>query len=126
LEVQPSQEQWKARTTGFEMRADSTGLYKVAGGKMTKLKLGNYSNPVISANGRWLILNKFDDGQGQEIVRYDLVTNHEYKIQFEGYGNLVPRCFIPSVNKFLLISGYFEDGYYEPDDEEDLPDDEPA
>jgi hypothetical protein len=51
------------------------------------------------------------------------LTNREYKIAFDGYGNLLPRCFIPAVGKFLLVAGYYDNGYYESGgDEEESPD----
>jgi hypothetical protein len=123
LEVQADEQQWKARTAAFEIRADSTGLYKVATGRVIKLKAGYYSDPVVSSNGRWLVVDKFQDDEGPVTVRYDLLTNREYKIAFIGYGNLLPRCFIPAVGKFLLVAGYYDNGYYESGgDDEESPD----
>jgi hypothetical protein len=119
FDIQPAEEQWKARAPGVEIRADPTGLYKIAGGKLSKLKPGIYSQPVISPNGRWLIVNKFEEDIGPSTIRYDLATGREYKVKFDGYGNLVARCFVPASEKFLLAAGYYEEGYYEPDNEEE-------
>ena len=117
--IQPTQQQWKSRAAGVEIRADESGLYKIAGGRLTKLKDGNYSDPVLSTDGRWLVVNKFDADAGPVTLRYDLATNREIKIQFDG-GNLTPRCYLPAAGKFLLISGYFDEENYGPmTDEED-------
>jgi len=124
LGIEPGQEQWKARGPGFEIRADDTGLYKVAGGKMSKLKAGSYSDPVLSQNGRWVLANKFVEDEGPSMIRYDLTTHREFKVDFEAYGNLLPRCYIPAVGKFLVASGYFEEGYYETDGDEKETDDD--
>jgi len=96
----------------------------VAGGKMSKLKAGSYSDPVLSQNGRWVLANKFVEDEGPSMIRYDLTTHREFKVDFEAYGNLLPRCYIPAVGKFLVASGYFEEGYYETDGDEKETDDD--
>ena len=118
FDVQPDEEEWKTRAAGFEIRADITGLYKVAGGKMTRLRTGNYGDPVISPNGRWVIVRKTTDDEGESLVRYNLITNREYPVAFNGEGNLYPRCYVPALGKFLLAAGYYEEGYYDRDDDE--------
>ena len=118
LGVQPDDDAWKARSMGFEIRADSTGLYKLAGGTLIKLKSGRYKNPVVTPNGRWVIVDKFIEEEGDSLIRYNLLTNREYKVEFEGYGDLLPRCWVPGIGKFLVVAGYYEEGDYEPDDSE--------
>ncbi len=44
LAVQPNEEQWKSRAAGFEIRTSDDGLYKVAGGKLTRLRKGYFKN----------------------------------------------------------------------------------
>lgn len=119
LEIQPGEEQWKSRAAGFEIRADPSGLYKVERGKLLKIKAGNYSDPVFSANGRWLIANKYDDDEGEGLVRYNLTTNREYKVEHDGNGSLTTQAFVPAVGKYLVIGGYLnEDGKIDDDDED--------
>jgi hypothetical protein len=120
LQVQPSQQSWKARGPGFEIRRDDSGVYKVAAGKMVPLLKGFYNSPVVSADGRWLAASKFEESEGPTLVRYDLISKREYKVPFEGYGMLEPRCFVPAIGRFLLTAGY--DG----EDDEGLDEDGPA
>lgn len=122
LDVLPDQEQWKARGPGFEIRYDQNGLYKVSGGKITRLLRGGYGSPVLSSNGRWVLTNTFDEDEGNSLIRYDLLTGRSYKVSAEETGGLVPRCFVPSVGKFLVSTGYYE-SYMDYDDEVD---DEPS
>jgi hypothetical protein len=109
LAVQPDEEQWKARTAAFEIRADDTGLYKAVRGKLTKLKEGSYMNPVISANGKWLIVNQFSDEDGMWVERYNLLTNRAYKLDPSENGDLTPKAYVPSLGKFLMIVRYGEE-----------------
>jgi HEAT repeat protein len=113
LPVLATQESWKARSGGFEIRTDDSGVYRSADGKLTQILKGYYNSPVISPNGRWLVISKFEENEGPSLVRYDLVSKREYKVPFAGYGMLSPRCYIQASGKFLVTAGY-ED--YESDD----------
>jgi hypothetical protein len=119
LDVQPAEDAWKARAAGFEIRADETGLYKVAGGRMTRVRSGYYSDPVVSANARWVIANKLSEDEGLSLVRINLVTNREYPVTSNGDGNLSPRCFVPAIGKVLLVASYYDEDYYDRDDGSD-------
>jgi hypothetical protein len=66
-----------------------------------------------------LIVNKFAEDEGDTLVRYNLITNREYPVSFDGNGNLVGRCFVPAIGRFLLAAGYYQEGYYEPQEGED-------
>ena len=111
LDIQPDDETWKARAAGIEIRTDSTGLYKVAGGRSIRLKTGDYRSAVITPNGRWVAVAHADEDEGETLVRYNLVTNREYKVTFDGDGSLRARCYIPAVGKFLVAAGYYYEGY---------------
>lgn len=119
--VQVSDEQWKARTATFEIRASEEGLFKLAGGKLTKLRSGNYSTPLVTPGGRWLFATKLANETGNGLVRIDLVTNREYPVKPEGYGTWYASAFVPTLNKVLLAR---DDNYgyeYHYDDEDDAP-----
>lgn len=113
LAVQPDEEHWKARAGEVEIRASSEGLYKVVRGRLTKLHKGNYSYPVITPNGRWAVVTK-EGEMGGGIVRIDLVTNREYPVEIEGYGEKYPTAYIATLNKFLVVNNerYYEHGHY--------------
>jgi hypothetical protein len=119
FEIQPDQQQWKARTNAAEIRANSTGIYRVAGAKITKLAAGEYSLPVVSPNGRWVVLNKINEDEGPSVVRFNLATKREFKINYDGYGMLSPKCYIPAVGKFLLAADYYEEEYEASDNEDE-------
>ncbi len=114
LGVQSGEEQWKARLTDLEIRASEDGLFKVVRGRLTKVREGNYSSPVITPNGRWVLVSKQDDRQA--IFRLDLTTNKEYPVEIDGYGESYPLAFIPSINKVLVIRNDYR--YYRSDDDD--------
>ncbi|MEQ1920993.1 MAG: hypothetical protein ABL952_00660, partial [Pyrinomonadaceae bacterium] len=116
LGVPPGGEQWKARLGDLEIRASDDGLFKVVRGRLTKIRDGGYSNPVITPNGRWVLVSKQDDRIGQAIFRVDLTTNKEVQIEFEGYGESYPLAFIATINKVLVIRNDYR--YYRSDDED--------
>ncbi len=116
LGVPAGEEQWKARLADVEIRASEDGLFKVVRGRLTKVRDGNYRSPVITPNGRWVLVSKQDDQSGQAIFRVDLATNKEYQVELEGYGESYPLAFIPSINKMLVIRNDYR--YYRSDDDD--------
>ena len=116
LTVQANDEQWKARLADLEVRASSDGLFKVVRGRLTKLRDGDYRSPVITPNGRWVLVTKQDDRTGLGIFRVDLTTNKEIQVEIDGYGESYPLAFIPSINKILVIRNDYR--YYRSDDED--------
>ena len=124
LMVQPSVEQWKARAGDVEIRASGEGLFRVVRGKLVKLQKGSYDHLIISPNGRWVVAAKTgEDGGG--IVRLDLLTNREFAVAIEGYGQKYPVAYIPTLNKFLLVNNerYYEEGNYGGNEADAAPDD---
>ena len=99
--VQPPIGHWKARAAGIEIRGNSDGLHKIAGGKITKIRSGHYNSPVITANGRWAIVTKFNEDEGPELVRVNLLTNKEFPVISEDYPARRAVAFVPSVNRVL-------------------------
>lgn len=105
-----SQTQWKARTSTVEVREGDEDLIKIAGGKESKIANGLYTNPIVSANGRWVIARKYVREMGKVLlVRINLATNKEFEVKVEDDFYLQAVAFIPSANKFLLVAG----GYYD-------------
>jgi hypothetical protein len=121
FDTQPLQEQWKARGAGVEVRIGFDGLYKIAGGKLTKLLAGEFSSPVISPDGRWVIARRFNEEEGDvSVIRYNLLTKRSYKVELESYVELKPTCYMPSLGKFLLsVRPYSEEVSRERNDEDD-------
>ena len=115
--IPPSAEQWKAKAAGIEIRADSNGLHKIAGGKITRIRSGRYSSPVITANGRWVIATKYSDDEGPAFVRVNLLTNKEIPVESEEYPVGQAVAFVPSINKVLTTTvGYYDEDYEEEGD----------
>ena len=99
------QDSWKTRAGSISVRATDDGLYKVQAGRSTKLVGGEFSHSVISADGRWLLVNKQvgDDGAGFTIERVDMTTRREYPVVFGNeYGNWIPKSVIPGTNAIIL------------------------
>jgi hypothetical protein len=113
LAVPPSDQRWKARAGEIELRASEDGLFKLVRGKLTKIRTGSYSDPVVTPNGRWAAVVKSQGEYDSAIVRVDLMTNREYQVEIEGYGRKYPVAYIPILNRFLIVtSGSFEfEGY---------------
>lgn len=116
--VRPSSERWKARAGAVEIRADDKGLYRVAGGKLTKIKSGSYEGPVMTPNGRWVVVSKYDDDYDVSLVRVNLLTNKEFVVRSEELPVYRAIAFVPSINR-ILVGPYdhdYEHYYQGPDD----------
>lgn len=111
--VQPSTEQWKGKTAGIEIRGDSGGLHKIAGGVMTRIRIGNYASPVVTANARWAIATKYSGDDGPVLVRVNLLTNKEIPVVSMMYPAEQAIAFVPSLNKVLVTTMGYEGEEYE-------------
>ncbi len=111
--VQPSEEQWKARTNELEIRADEEGLYKISRGQIAKIRNGYYNKPVVTPNGRWAIVTKYGTEENEyasSLVRVNLLTNKELKLNIASeYPTFEAVAFLPALNKVLIFSGYAEE-----------------
>jgi hypothetical protein len=116
--ISSSNEQWKSRAAGFEIRSSMEGLFKVSPSKTTKLRDESYFNPFVTPNGAWLIAAKYTE-EGVSMVRINLSTNKEYKVAFEEFPVLKVLSFVQGLNKFLVLGGYYFDG--EGGEYEDVP-----
>jgi hypothetical protein len=125
--VQPTQEQWKSRTAGFEIRIANDGAFKVAGGRPALLIKGDYSNPVVTPNGKWLIMSRPSSGEenASTLVRYNLLTNKLLPVPIEGYTAYEPKAYIASINKVLIVEVTRLNGDYEGEGERDVPTEKP-
>lgn len=129
LGVQPDAQAWKTRAAGIEIRASNDGLFKVARGRLTRLRAGNYSYPFITPNGRWAFAYKSGEN-AEDIVRVDLLTNREYPVAIEGYGTKYPQAYASTLGKVLVVrseADYDEGPADTGEDDDTTPaDDDPA
>lgn len=126
LAVPPDPDRWKAKSGSIEIRTSPEGLFKVVNGRLIKLRDGIYLNPFLTPAGRWLLVNKSTEESVDSLVRIDLVTNKEYRVQVEGYGRPTPRAFIPMLNKVLIVyQNEYEDYLYDSNDDRRMPDTDP-
>lgn len=109
--------QWTAKAAGFEIRADATGLYKLSAGRSQPLKRGNYSLPVVTTNGRWVIVTKYDENEGSQLVRVNLANGREYKVAGADLYLDKAICFVPSRNLVLVRSTNEYDDHHGEGDE---------
>lgn len=114
--IRGSNQQWKARTAAFEIRGDGDALYKVAGGRMTKIRSGYYDKPIVASDGRWMVATKYAEEIGRQLIRINLLNNKESVINFEEHPLVEAVAFIPSLNKVLLFGGEYNE--YEGEEEE--------
>jgi hypothetical protein len=117
LSVPPSSERWKARSGAVEIRANDTGLYKVIAGRLTKIKDGYYHAPVLTPNGRWVVVTRFDEEKGSVLVRINLATNKEFVVQSDVLPVFRAISFIPAINRVLV--GSFDRSYDDAEGESD-------
>jgi HEAT repeat protein len=103
LAVQPSPARWRAKAGDVEIRTSNEGIFKVVRGRLTKLRSGEYENPAITPNGRWVVASKLDEPVGTRIVRIDLTTGKEYPVEIEGYGKRLAAAYINTLNRFLIV-----------------------
>jgi hypothetical protein len=113
----PASERWKARNATIEIRADSEGLYKITGGRMTKIRPGFYAKPLILPSGRWALATRYDEGGG--LVRVNLSTNKEFPVDLPDYNMVEPLAFIPSINRVLIRGVIYGDHDHESEEEEE-------
>jgi HEAT repeat protein len=101
---------WKARSSGVEVRSDDDGLYKIAAGRVTKIRSGSYYSPVVTANGRWVLATKYTDIGDTGLVRINLLTNKEFRVTFGEARLTRALMFVPGLNK-ALVTVFGEEEY---------------
>jgi HEAT repeats len=100
--VPAKNDSWKARAQGVEVRTGSEAIYKISRGQETKIGEGNYFAPVVTSDGRWVLLNKYDEGLS--LSRINLITNKEFSVKVRAE----PLVYVPSINKALVRVGGFK------------------
>ncbi|MEO7674700.1 MAG: hypothetical protein ABIU09_11570 [Pyrinomonadaceae bacterium] len=101
--------QWKAKAAGVEIRADSAGLHKIAGGRIALIRSGYYDSPVVTANGKWVIATKYSEDDGPQLYRINLLTGKEFPVVSEDFPARRAIAFVPSVNKVLTTGVAYEE-----------------
>lgn len=96
-------DRWKTRVGSVEYRTSEEGLFRLSAGRLTKLKDGNYSGPLVTPNGKWLIVAKADAEYSWKTVRIDTATLRETVIPTPEYTRYVPAAYSPVLDKVLLI-----------------------
>jgi hypothetical protein len=118
LPVSATSEQWKARAANFEIRANDSGVYKIARNKATLIRGEGYFQPFLSPNGTWLLTTKYSEDE-VSLVRINMLTNREFKVLVPEFPTAKVVGFIPSLNKFLLLGGYYYSEHNGEDGEEE-------
>jgi HEAT repeat protein len=123
LQVPATAESWKARASGFEIRVgtgESGGVFKVAGGRMTRVAAGNFSSSaVVTPNARWAVVAGYSAEYAPQLARVDLVSGRVFTLKMEDYRQPQPVAAIG--NKVLVRLTYGEDHHEE--DYSDVPED---
>jgi hypothetical protein len=98
--------QWKSRNANLEIHTDENALYKTSRGLKTKVRTGVYYNPVLTANGNWVVVTKSIEYE-QSLVRINLLTNKEFKLKLPNeVPNVKAESFVTPINKMLIFAGY--------------------
>ena len=104
--VRADQRQWKARATGFELRADAEGLYKISDGRAAKIRDGYFDRTLVTANGRWAATINYSE-EGNQMLRINLATNKQFPVKLDPNLRVEPIVFVSSLNRFLLFAGNY-------------------
>lgn len=96
---------------------NSEGLWRqFAGTKPVRIGTegASYSNVIATRDGKWLVLSKTEseDGGGAYIVRLNLQTGREYRVNLPLADSLTPFVSLPSTTKVVLRRG--KDEYLAP------------
>ena len=113
VEPPAGDESWKAKTAAFELRAGTSGLFKVTNGRAVKIAGGDFASPVVSSNGRWAIVlrSEIANEGGQQLMRVNLGTNRVLPVADDELRYVTPIAYVPSINRFLV--GYRSSDEYE-------------
>ena len=109
--VSNSTPDWQVRAGNIEIRTGELyegGLYKIVNSSSpVKLKEGFYANPIVTADGKWAIVTKAETNWNEPkiVVRVNLQTGREYKINVPPSDAFYPIAFVGSHNKVLLYRG---------------------
>lgn len=116
--VKATQESWKSRAAGVEIRASSDGLYKIQNGRMTKIASGEFSHPVVAPNGRWIVVNRgSSDAENGNLARVNLLNNRVFPITLEQYLEFNAVSVVPATGGVLTkLRDYYGDSYTEGDE----------
>ena len=83
------------------------GLWRqFAGSKPVRVgdEEASYSNPIVTRDGKWVVLKKegLSEGDKPYIVRLNLQTGREFRVNLPAANDLVPMVFLPSLGKVLV------------------------
>ncbi len=117
LPMKPEYERWKTRAGDVEIRVGDggEGLFKVQAGRAAKFKDGTFTDPVISTDGRWIMVNRHHDDSEPSLVVINAASGSETVVRLEEYGGELAIVYLPSISRFLIGSlSYSEyDDHYE-------------
>jgi hypothetical protein len=83
------------------------GLWRqFAGSKPVRVgdEEASYSNPIVTRDGKWVVLTKEGPGENEKpyIVRLNLQTGREFRVNLSTTDELTPIVFLPSLGKVLV------------------------
>jgi hypothetical protein len=107
--IDPLPRAWEVRAGSYEIRtsdedADETGLFKTSRSQTPQLlKKGNYDSPIVTGDGKWVVATKVGEwSEPRSVVRINLQTGREFKVNLPPADTFNPVAFIASQNKVLL------------------------
>ena len=96
----------KLTSDSLVIARNTEGLWKqVAGSKPVRIGgEGAYKDPIVTPDGRWVVVAKGSDDwyDPNYIVRFDLRTGREFRVNLELADDFSPVAFIPPHGKVLL------------------------
>jgi len=105
---------WKVKSGAFQIRTGSgenIGLWRTNRAQTTRILAGGYDSPLVSADGKWAIAVKSDlesENDLSTLVRVNLTTNREAKINLPPAGQFRTVAFVAAHNKFLVFRADYE------------------
>jgi hypothetical protein len=87
------------------------GLWRqFAGTKPVRLgsEEASYENPVVTRDGKWVVVLKVEDEKPDSIVRLNLQTGREFRVELPAADVLTPIASLPSLGKVVVRRGKSE------------------
>jgi hypothetical protein len=110
----PVNYRWQLLKSASQIGADDTvyanryqnGLFRAqAAGEPVLIKEGRYESPVASPDKLWAAATKFTTDDEKTIVRINLRTGREFRLNIPTANGLYPIAYIPTHAKVLLYRG---------------------
>ncbi|MBA3352690.1 MAG: HEAT repeat domain-containing protein, partial [Blastocatellia bacterium] len=84
----------------------SRGIFRARqDGEATRIRAGNYDNPVVSGDKNWVVATKFTDSEQQMMTRVNLQTGKEFPVTEPSDESIQAIAYLPAHGRVLIHRG---------------------